>query len=56
MTGGFYAKYATTSSGSDSARVAKFDIKIDDTQGKFVTEILLLVILFLVKVKQGNYK
>ena len=38
MTGGFYAKYATTSSGSDSARVAKFDIKIDDTQGKFVSE------------------
>ena len=33
MTGGLYARYTSNASGSDSARVARFDVAIDFTDG-----------------------
>lgn len=41
MTGGLYARYTTTASGGDSARVAKFDFSIDN---EFVTQMQTLTL------------
>lgn len=38
MTGGLYARYTTTASGSDSARVAKFDVQCNVTAVEGTTD------------------
>ena len=35
LSGGMYARYATTASGSDGARVAKFDVALDGTMSSW---------------------